>query len=253
MNMPRAQTVLSALLSMLIFSGCQNQTTHQAPSKTESVGLERSSEWLWSETVQFLEYHDPMQIYLEDGRKLQVALDQPNSDGLKWSEVNQWKRGRPLRICFSPASGPTLIDVETFSRLPVIGGFDSSQSPHPLDRLLRQNLENSKDTISIQETYALNIQRWQVEIDRIYDVAAEHLQVRDSVKTAQVSWTVFRENQIKVAAALHNLPSGTMWGIRHVEFVHEFTRSHALQLLGLLEPLVQAQAKPLAEEQPTIP
>jgi hypothetical protein len=194
-----------------------------------------------------------MQIYLEDGRKFQVALDQPDSEGLKWSEVNQWKQGRPLRIAFSPASGPTLIDVESFSRLPIIGGFDSAQSPHPLDRLLRQNLENSRHTISIVETYALNTQRWQTEIDRIYDVAAEDIRVREFVKKAQVSWKLFRENQIKAAAELHNLPPGTMWQIRQSEFVHEFTRSHALQLLALLEPLVLAQAKSSEDDQQSIP
>ena len=245
--MTRDLTVLS-LLSILFFSGCQN-TANKSPTKAESVGLERSSEWLWSEPVQFLEYHDLMQIYLEDGRKLQVALDQPNSDGLNWSEVNHWKRGRPLRISFSQASGPTLIDIDSFSRLPIIGGFDSAQSPHPLDRLLRQNLENSRDTVSIEETYALNTQRWETEIDRIYDVAAEDIRVREFVKKAQVSWKLFWENQIKSAAELHNLPLGTMWRIRQAEFVHEFTRSHALQLLALLEPLVLAQAKPIAEEQ----
>ena len=169
--MSRTLTVLS-LPAFLIFSGCHNQTTHQTPSKAEVTGFERSSEWLWSESVQFLEYHDRMQIYLEDGRKFQVALDQPNSDGPKWSEVNQWQRGRSLRISFSQASGPILIDVESLSRLPIIGGFDSAQSPHPLDRLLRQNLENSRDTASIEETYALNTQRWETEIDRIYDYAA---------------------------------------------------------------------------------
>jgi len=247
--MTRDLTVLS-LLSILIFSGCQN-TANQPSTKSESIGLVRSSEWLWSEPVQFLEYHDLMQIYLEDGRKLQVALDQPRSDGLKWSEVNQWQRGRPLRISFSPASGPILIDVESFSRLPIIGGFDTAQSPHPLDRLLRQNLENSRDTISIEETYAMNTQRWETEIDRIYDVAAEDIRVRELVKKSQISWKLFRENQIKAAAELHNLPPGTMWRIRQSEFAHDFTRSHALQLLALLEPLVLAQAKPFAEELPS--
>ena len=250
--MSRTLTVLS-LPAFLIFSGCHNQTIHQTPSKAEVSGLERSSEWLWSESVQFLEYHDRMQIYLEDGRKFQVALDQPDSDGLKWSEVNQWQRGRPLRISFSQASGPTLIDVDSFSQLPIIGGFDSAQSPHPLDRLLRQNLENSRDTASIEAAYALNTQRWETEIDRIYDVAAEDIRVREFVKKAQVSWKLFRENQIKAAAELHNLPPGTMWQIRQSEFVHEFTRSHALQLLALLEPLVLDQAKTLEDDQQTIP
>ena len=250
--MSRTLTVLS-LPAFLIFSGCHNQTIHQTPSKAEVTGFERSSEWLWSESVQFLEYHDLMQIYIEDGRKLQVALDQPNSDGLKWSEVNQWQRGRPLRISFSQASGPILIDVESLSRLPIIGGFDSAQSPHPLDRLLRQNLENSRDTASIEKTYALNTQRWETEIDRIYDYAAEDIRVRELLKKAQVSWKLFRENQIKAAAELYSLPPGTMWGIRHSEFVHEFTRSHALELLTLLEPLVLVQAKPFADDHQTIP
>ena len=91
---------LLVLLSALVFSGCQTKTAPQHYSNTGST-KERSSEWIWSENVEFMEYHDVMQIYLVDGRKLQVALGQSIPSAVEWSEVNQWKRGRALRIAFS--------------------------------------------------------------------------------------------------------------------------------------------------------
>jgi hypothetical protein len=188
-----------------------------------------------------MEYHDVMQIYLEDGRKLQVALDQSIPSAVEWSEVNQWKRGRELRIAFSATDGPTLIDVETFSRMPIIGGLGLPQENHPLDRLLQQNLEISLDTISIENSYSANTQHWENEIDRIYEVAAEDARVNEALRSAHVSWKSFQKKQIKASAALHTLATGTMWRIQHSEFVHRLTRSHALQLMSLLEPFAFGQ------------
>lgn len=187
-----------------------------------------------------------MQIYLLDGRKLQVALGQSTPSAIEWSEVNQWKRGRALRIAFSATDGPTLIDVETFSRMPIIGGLELHQANHPLDRLLHQNLEISLDTISIENSYAVNTQHWEAEIDRIYEVAGEDARVSEALRSAHVGWKSFQKNQIKASAALHSLATGTMWRIQHAEFVHKLTRSHALQLMSLLEPFALGS---LAEEE----
>jgi hypothetical protein len=225
----------SVLFSALLLSGCQTKTAPQNHSNTEST-KERSSEWIWSENVEFSEYHDVMQIYLVDGRQLQVALSQSTPSAVEWSEVNQWKRGRALRIAFSATDGATLIDVETFSRMPIIGGLGLPQANHPLDRLLQQNLEISLDTISIENSYSANTQHWETEIDRIYEVAAEEAQISEAVRSAHVGWKSFQKNQIKASAALHSLATGTIWRIQHAEFVHKLTRSHALQLMSLLEP-----------------
>ena len=227
----------SVLFSVLLLSGCQTKTAPQNHSNTESGSTkERSSEWIWSEKVEFGEYHDVMQIYLVDGRQLQVALEQSTPSAVEWSEVNQWKRGRALRIAFSATDGATLIDVETFSRMPIISGLGLLQENHPLDRLLQQNLEISLDTISIENSYSANTQHWETEIDRIYEVAAEDARVSEAMRSAHVGWKSFQKNQIKASAALHSLATGTIWRIQHAEFVHKLTRSHALQLMSLLEP-----------------
>ena len=200
-----------------------------------------------------MEYHDVMQIYLLDGRKLQVALNQSIPSAVKWTEVNQWKRGRALRLAFSATDGPTLIDVETFSRIPIIGGLGLLQENHPLDRLLTQNLEISLDTISIENSYSAHTQHWDTEIDRIYEVAAEEAQISEALRNAHVSWKSFQKNQIKASAALHSLATGTIWRIQHTEFVHRLTRSHALQLMSLLEPSALGQTSLAEEEQKSAP
>ena len=193
-----------------------------------------------------MEYHDVMQIYLVDGRQLQVALSQSTPSVVEWTEVNQWKRGRALRIAFSATDGPNLIDVETFSRIPIISGLELPQANHPLDRLLHQNLEISLDTISIENSYSANTQHWETEIDRIYEVAGEDAQISEALRSAHVGWKSFQKNQIKASAALHSLATGTIWRIQHAEFVHRLTRSHALQLMSLLEPFALGS---LAEEE----
>lgn len=200
-----------------------------------------------------MEYHDVMQIYLVDGRKLQVALGQSIPSAIAWSEVDQWKRGRALRIAFSATDGPTLIDVETFSRMPIIGGLGLPQANHPLDRLLTQNLEISLDTISIENSYSVNTQHWETEIDRIYEVAAKDARVSEALRSAHVGWKSFRENQIKASAALHSLATGTIWRIQHAEFVHRLTRSHALQIMSLLEPSALSQTSLAEDEQKSAP
>ena len=248
---PRILSVLSLLLALLL-SGCQTKIAPQNYSNAGS-SKERSSEWIWSERVEFMEYHDVMQIYLEDGRRLQVALGHSIPNAVEWSEVNQWKRGRALRLAFSATEGPILIDVETFSRMPIIGGLGLPQANHPLDRLLQQNLEISLDTISIENSYSVNTQHWETEIDRIYEVAAEDARVSEALRSTHVGWKSFRKNQIKASAALHSLATGTIWRIQHAEFAHRLTRSHALQLMPLLEPSSLGQTNLAEEEQKSVP
>ena len=251
MQIPNWILSVLSLLSALLLSGCQTKTAPQNHSNTGS-NKERSSEWIWSEKVEFSEYHDVMQIYLVDGRQLQVALGQSIPSAVEWSEVNQWKRGRALRIAFSATDGPTLIDVETFSRMPIISGLGLLQENHPLDQLLQQNLEISLDTISIENSYSANTQHWETEIDRIYEVAAEDARVSEALRSAHVGWKSFQKNQIKASAALHSLATGTIWRIQHAEFVHKLTRSHALQLMSVLEPAL-SQTSLAEEEQKSAP
>jgi hypothetical protein len=118
---------------------------------------------------------------------------------------------------------------------------------------LHQNLEISLDTISIENSYSANTQHWETEIDRIYEVAAEEAQISEAVRSAHVGWKSFRKNQIKASAALHSLASGTIWRIQHAEFVHKLTRSHALQLMSLLEPSALGQTSLAEDEQKSAP
>ena len=231
---------LTALALVAIFAtmGCQRQPVE--PTRTE-----RSTEWLWSEPVKFVAYHDPWMIWLEDGRKLQVQFGGPAPTAIKWDEADAWPRGRALRLAFSAASGPVLIDEATSARIPIIAGLEVG---HPLDRMLERNLENSPDTISIAESYAANRRHWETEIDRIYEIAAQDPRVRSAVEAAAQSWREFSSTQFKAAGALHALPAGTMWTINHAQFALSLTRTHALSLMSLLEAIASAEPAEISPE-----
>jgi hypothetical protein len=235
------------LILLVVAPGCQPQPEAAAPAAA------RSTEWIHSVEVLYKENHDPSMIWLADGRELQVVYGRPSLE-----DVDQWKPGRTLRLAFSAATGPVLIDPETMGRLPVIGGLERD---HPLDLLLRQNLEHSPDTISIGEAYRHNTARWLTEIGRLQDelTQPDHIpeEVRASLRAAGEGWTSFREQQVRAAGALLDLPSGTMWRIRQAEHAHRVAREHALLLMTLRDAVDSARPEdtspPPAPDQPLQP
>ena len=227
-----------ALATVLLQGGCHTATPH--PHEAE-----RSEEFIWSEPVQFLEYHDPMVFWLSNGSKLEIVLDRDNLVGVKWNDVSAWKRGRELRLAFSAATGPILIDVETFGYIPIIGGLDSG---HPLDLILNKNLENAGSTISIAQAYSINARHWETEIERLYDAAAEQPKVREVVKAAKKSWKDFSQTQFKAAGAINSLPDGTVWTIRHAQYVHTLRRAYALSLMSLMDAVTSVESLATPEE-----
>jgi hypothetical protein len=227
----RPSVLALALLVLAGVTGCQPRP------EVVAVSTPRSTEWIHATEVTYQENHDPSMVWLKDGRHLQVTYGHPSLD-----EVSAWQPGRTLRLAFSAATGPVLIDPETMGRLPVIGGLERD---HPLDLLLRQNLEHSPDTISIVEAYVQNAARWETEVGRLYEELSEPAylpaEVRDGVRQSARSWAEFQRHQVRGAGALLNLPAGTMWGIHHAEYAHRLVRQQALSLMTLLDAVGSAR------------
>jgi len=87
---------------------------------------------LYSLEVEWAGYRDPGIYSLKSGQQMTLNLN-----GLKWEEVNEWKLGQKLFLCYDEANGATLLEPITGRRLSILMmyGKDGSFS-HPIDEYL---------------------------------------------------------------------------------------------------------------------
>jgi hypothetical protein len=231
-----------ALLDGLIImiAGCA-----QAPGPAQQTlidqGRESSPEWIYSEPVRYRENHDPSVIWLEDGRQLTVQFGT-----ITWEQVEKgWSAGRQLTLAYSARQGCVLIDEETRDLLQVIGGWGDG---HPLDVILRRNLELTQSTVDISEAYQANGLRWVAEIDRLYRLYLESDRTttgqRRFIMAEKAAWLKYRAAHDDFAGSLVARSNGTMWTIRVKEHDHAHCRDQAHHLQALLEVL--AASDPVA-------
>ena len=220
------------MLVLAGLTGCQHQPVN-VPATSVSRQQDLSSEWIYSEPVTYKENHDPSMIWLQDGRELQVCYGK-----ISWQEVEKWPVGRKLTLAYSERQGCVLIDGETLAQFPVIRGWGHH---HPLDLLLKRNLELAVTTMDIVEAYDTSIAHWQAEIERFYRqyLNSEQLpsKAKEAIRSEQDLWARFREGHIRATGELYSVPSGTMWTIKGSEHCHALIRGQAVLLQELVEVL----------------
>jgi hypothetical protein len=183
-----------------------------APS---AISQPKAREWMEPEDVVFRATHDPTIIELQDGRRLAVIYGGSNQTNRPtWSEVQNWKSGRPLRLAFAAAEGAVLYDPESRGILPITTGLESR---HPLDLLLERSLEMASGTANILQAYSDNAKRWDAEIDRINAVLKDDQtlakEVRNSLEMEEAAWIRFREAELATAEEVFGTLKGSMWSI----------------------------------------
>lgn len=180
--------------------------------------------WLVTETVQYQENHDPWMVWLVDGRKLQVEYT-----NIEWEEVEQWAKGRKLKIAFSKQTGAVLVDDDSGRHIPITSGLN----PHPLDRLLKRKLDRAISTVDMVAAHREIDCYWQAEIERAYRVLESTLpaELRASVKDARKAWGAFRKKQVDLLGKMYAARDGTMWRIVLASRVRELDAHHAKALV----------------------
>ncbi len=179
-------------------------------------------QWLWSETVQFSESHDPSLIVLKNGQQLTMEYT-----GHVFDTVYQWKAGKPLILGFSENTGTVLFDEKDGTTIPVTAGM----TKYPIDIMLDNCLQTHTTTPEMEGCYSQATTLWDKQMNISYRAVLSKLdhQHQKAVQISQLSWIKYRDAQIKAVAAIYD-QDGTIWRIVAAEKIMNITKDQALRL-----------------------
>jgi hypothetical protein len=220
---------------LIVLTGCSKE----AP-KIDWPQVYLNNEWVVSEEVTYVDYHDPSVIVLEDGRRLSVLYDGRSN----WETVSEWPVGTKLQLAYSRSEGAMLINAASYFRVVVYDGFDGK---HPLDVLYDRASALDYSSIGMVMAVDASITRWKQEIQRIHEYFQQSSQLPPEAKAAftaeQKAWDAFLAAHSKASSALYALPDGSMWRGMSLDDHRQMIRDHAMRLLKLFNPLSNADVQ----------
>lgn len=180
----------------------------------------------YKELVYYKENHDPLIIYLEDGRKLEVDFE-----SIPWEEVNSWPAGKEINFGYTIGKGAILQDPVTGRTMNVLAGLEK----HPLDLILDKCLKEDYSTQGMVECFANANSNWDQELNAKYNklIAILNEDAKSAVRDSQRKWIIFRDAQIAAINSVYDL-EGTMWRVGKMKRIMEVTKDQALRLNSLL-------------------
>lgn len=103
---------------------------------------------------------------------------------------------------------------------------------HQIDKQLRKCLDSTQSTTaSMLDCTGVAYDAWDKELNKYYKnlMATLGAEGKAKLKTAQVNWLTFRDNEFKLIDALYN-NEGSMWGPIKLKRQMEIVRARALEL-----------------------
>ncbi len=190
--------------------------------------VQAAEKWDYQQEVSFQDYHDPLMIWLADGRKLAVSLLD-----IKYEEISKWQRGKKLKLLFQTGAGISLMDSQTGKKIPVLAGWGK----HPIEILQEQCQEKNYSTMGMVECTQQAGKRWDSELNFAYGRLQKQVsdEAKESLKLAQRQWLKYRDEQTKAIQAVYRQREGTIWYTIAAQSVVEITRDQTLRLQSLLE------------------
>lgn len=184
--------------------------------------------WDYQQEVTYQDYHDPMMIWLADGRKLAVSLG-----AIRYEEISKWPRAKKLQLVFKAGAGVALLDSQTGKKIPVLAGWQK----HPIEILQEQCQEKNITTMGTVECTQLAAKRWDSELNFAYSSLQKQVkpEAKESLKLAQRQWLKYRDEQSKAIQAVYRERDGTIWYNQSAQNILEITREQALRLFSLIE------------------
>lgn len=217
---------------LFAFAGCAKEEP-----KVDWPQVYLNNEWVVSEEVTFVDYHDPSVIKLEDGRRLSVLYGGKSN----WEKVSEWPVGTKLQLAYSRSEGAKLINADRNFRVVVYDGFDGK---HPLDILYQKNLALDYSNMGMVMAHDASITRWKQEIQRIHAYLQRSsnlpLEAKVAFAAEQKAWDAFLAAHSKASSSLYALPDGTRWRGMSLKDHREMIRDHAMRLLKLFDALSAA-------------
>jgi uncharacterized protein YecT (DUF1311 family) len=114
---------------------------------------------------------------------------------------------------------------------------------HPIDRSLNACLEKNLSTQGMNGCLGQAYDAWDKELNRVYNELARKLQpdARAALKTAQLDWLKFRDEEFKLIASIYQAFEGTMYIPMQSNSRMQVVKSRTLALTSYLELIKEHQ------------
>jgi uncharacterized protein YecT (DUF1311 family) len=111
---------------------------------------------------------------------------------------------------------------------------DSKTKDHPIDLKCKQCLEadSSKTTAGMIKCEIVAAQEWDQELNKYYKLLLSVLNPdeKEKIKSSQVQWLKYRDNENTFSQTLYNNMQGTMWRVANASRRTEIIKQRALEL-----------------------
>ena len=118
-----------------------------------------------------------------------------------------------------------------------------SVKEHSIDRSLNACLEKNMSTQGMNQCLGQAYDAWDKELNRVYNELARKLQpdARAALKTAQLDWLKFRDEEFKLIASIYQSFEGTMYIPMQSNSRVQVVKSRTLALTSYLELIKEHQ------------
>jgi uncharacterized protein YecT (DUF1311 family) len=114
---------------------------------------------------------------------------------------------------------------------------------HPIDRSLNACLEKNVSTQGMNQCLGQAYDAWDKELNRVYNELARKLSpaARAALKTAQLEWLKFRDEEFKLIESIYQSFEGTMYIPMQSNSRVQVVKSRTLALTSYLELIKEHQ------------
>ena len=111
---------------------------------------------------------------------------------------------------------------------------NDSVKKHPIDIKCEQCLkaDSSSTTAGMIKCEIMALKEWDTELNKYYKSLMTKLspEAKEKLKTAQIKWLDYRDNEIKFSSKMHSDLKGTMFLVISAGRITEITKQRALDL-----------------------
>jgi uncharacterized protein YecT (DUF1311 family) len=117
----------------------------------------------------------------------------------------------------------------------------SGPAKHPIDAWLEQCTAKDESTAGQLSCLGEAFGKWDAELNRVYKALTTKLPEtgRASLKTAQLAWLEFRDEELKLLDAFYDPLDGSMYRLMKAADRVDLIRKRALELASYLDVLSQ--------------
>lgn len=126
--------------------------------------------------------------------------------------------------------------------LPTVVGAQDNPS-HPIDRALEVCIEKDPTTAGTVNCTDIAYKKWDQELNKNYQTLMRKLKPagKQLLKTAQLNWITYRDNEFKLIDSIYDMLQGTMYIPMRIDEKMQIVKQRALALVSHLDMLNESE------------